>query len=610
MDRGRDVEGSRSNADAVERVVDVGGASDRGLDAAARQIAALARRTPDDLPSNTTVARETLVEELAALVGELTAAHDQLRRQAVELHDARALLDSERDRFRELFEVAPEGHIITDTAGSIREANRSAAALLNVPFDMLIGKPFAMFVDAEDRRSFRLRVYRARTHASEEGWSITLLPRDAEATRAFVAVSPLLDSHGTVTGLRWLVRDTSPRRLGAVWDRAPAAILRSAIDALSAHVAVVDADGTIVTVNRAWRDAALSAGLFERVATGANYLQLCAEASASGRLGADAARAAVARVLNGDAPRADALYSDSRADDPAPEHLESWFSLRVTRCDGPEPLMAVVTHEDITTERRAYSRERALLTERTARASAEAANSAKSEFLATLSHELRTPLNAIAGYAQLMEMGVRGPITPEQAEDLRRILRSEQHLLGLINELLNFARLERGEVAVVVSRVPLTNAAREVVELIEPQASARSLRVSVLCQGSDPALVALADPDKIRQILLNVLGNAVKFTPPGGSIRVICDGDEESVRVCVQDTGIGIPSEKQDAVFDPFVQVHRGSGSPSEGIGLGLAISRGLARALGGDLLLRSEPMKGSTFELSLPRAAQAAAVT
>jgi signal transduction histidine kinase len=272
--------------------------------------------------------------------------------------------------------------------------------------------------------------------------------------------------------------------------------------------------------------------------------------------------------------------------------------------------MAVVTHEDITTERRAYSRERALLTERTARASAEAANSAKSEFLATLSHELRTPLNAIAGYAQLMEMGVRGPITPEQAEDLRRILRSEQHLLGLINELLNFARLERGEVAVVVSRVPLTNAAREVVELIEPQASARSLRVDVLCQGSDPALVALADPDKVRQILLNVLGNAVKFTPPGGSIRVICDGDERSVRVCVQDTGIGIPSEKQDAVFDPFVQVHRGSGSPSEGIGLGLAISRGLARALGGDLLLRSEPMKGSTFELSLPRAAQTAAVT
>src|SRR6187431_2164653 len=129
METGRDVQGSRSNAEAGDRAVEIGGAGDRGLDEAARHIAALARRTPDDLPSNSTVARETLAAELAVLVTELKVAHEQLRQQAVDLRDARNLLESERERFRELFEVAPEGHIVTDTVGSIREANRSAAAL-------------------------------------------------------------------------------------------------------------------------------------------------------------------------------------------------------------------------------------------------------------------------------------------------------------------------------------------------------------------------------------------------------------------------------------------------------------------------------------------------
>ena len=563
------------------------------------------RRLPDDVPLRR---EQTNGEPDASRVDsdELAEAKRQLRRQAAELEHARLLLEAERERFRELFEVAPEGHIITDASGTIREANRGAGALLNIPVDYLLGKPLAVFIDPDDRRSFRVRVYRARAEGAEEAWAASLLPRGGDLLRVLLAASPLLDARGAVTGIRWLIRDVSNRRAALVWDRTPAAILRSAIDALSAHIAVVNADGTIITVNRAWRDAANPAGVFRAADAGSNYLDLCADALAQGHAGATAVQTAVLRVLQGSAPRADALYSDRcnpGADDRGNSGAQAlcWYSLRVTRCEGPEPAMVVVTHEDVTAERHAYEQETALLTERSARSAAEAANRAKTEFLTTLSHELRTPLNAIGGYAQLLEMGVRGPVTPQQAEDLRRILRSEQHLLGLINELLNFSRVERGDVPLVLAQVPIRDCIVDVLELIAPQASSKAIAVTVECGDDD--LAALADADKLRQILVNLLTNAVKFTSPGGSVCIDCGGDEARVKIMVRDTGVGIPHAKQAVVFDPFVQVHRGTGAPLEGVGLGLAISRGLARGMGGDLSVVSEPGTGSTFELTLPRA-------
>jgi PAS domain S-box-containing protein len=581
-----------------------------GRSPAAKTRAERPRRRADDVPVSREESRHEPVGPDTDVLEELAEARHQLRRQATELEHAHRLLEAERERFRELFEVAPEGHIVTDPSGTIREANRGAAALLNIPVDYLHGKPLAVFIDPEERRSFRIRLYRARVDSGEEAWPALLVPRGGDALRVLLAASPLLDVRGNVTGIRWLIRDVSNRRAALVWDRTPAVILRSAIDALSSHIAVVNADGTIVTVNRAWRDAPNPGGVFDSADAGSNYLELCTDAIANGRVGASAVHAAVLRVLQGDAPRGDALYSDRAAGptDREGRKPESWYSLRVTRCEGPEPAMAVVTHEDVTAERHAYEQETALLTERSARSAAEAANHAKSEFLTTLSHELRTPLNAIGGYAQLLEMGVRGPVTPQQAEDLRRILRSEQHLLGLINELLNFSRVERGDVPLVLAGVPIHACILDVLELIAPQANAKSIVVTVECR--DENLAALADAEKLRQILVNLLTNAVKFTSPGGAVCIDCTGDEERVKIRVHDTGIGIPRAKQSVVFDPFVQVHRGSGASLEGVGLGLAISRGLARGMGGDLTVTSEPGTGSTFELSLSRATGGGSLT
>ena len=299
--------------------------------------------------------------------------------------------------------------------------------------------------------------------------------------------------------------------------------------------------------------------------------------------------------------------------------IDTWFNLRfepVRDADGRVTAIlnfAVDVTEQVRArrevERLLADSERARADAEAARSEAEKANRAKSEFLATMSHELRTPLNAIGGYAELIEIGIHGPVTEAQRTALARIQQSQRHLLGLIAGVLDYSRVEAGAVTYQLARVPVAEAVAEAEALVAPQLRANGLGYA--WSGAPPGLAVRADREKLQQILLNLVGNAIKFTHGrdgvAGRIEVACaaapGGDAGRVAIHVRDTGDGIAPEQLARVFEPFVQADQRLTRRHGGVGLGLAISRDLARGMGGDLTAASTPGEGSTFTLTLPAA-------
>ena len=321
--------------------------------------------------------------------------------------------------------------------------------------------------------------------------------------------------------------------------------------------------------------------------------------------------------LTHDAPALGRVYDvfAYRVDDPAQRHVAVLFT-DVTAAHG-----AARERERLLAES-----ERARAEAEAARSAAEAAARAKAEFLATMSHEIRTPINAIVGYTQLLELGIPDPATPAQQQQLTRVTASAQHLLGLVNDVLDVAKIDAGELRVAREHAATGPAVAAALALVRPLSGERGVRLVGGRAGDpghpdDPAGVPyVGDEARVRQILVNLLSNAVKFTPAGGTVAVAVgtageaplavrvEGAGPWAYVRVADTGVGIPPAQQAAVFEPFVQVEAGHTRAVGGTGLGLTISRRLARLMGGDLTLESAPGVGSTFTLWLPATGIAAA--
>ncbi|MEX0891359.1 MAG: ATP-binding protein [Gemmatimonadota bacterium] len=265
--------------------------------------------------------------------------------------------------------------------------------------------------------------------------------------------------------------------------------------------------------------------------------------------------------------------------------------LNARRLDHLQLILLVIV--DITDRKRAEEALRAAK-----EAAEEASGLAKSQFLATMSHELRTPLTGVIGRADLLETELLGPTTEKQKESLSQIRRNAWHLVGIIDEILSYARSEPGKTEVQRERVPVTQVVRDVVEMLEPvwDRNEVALRLTV----PDEPVFVVTDRGKLTQIVANLVGNALKFS--GAPVHIRLSVDEDRMQVSVEDTGAGIPPDRQEEIFEPFTQLDGSATREKGGTGLGLAIARRHARLLGGDIELESAVGEGSTFFLRLPR--------
>ncbi|MFN2637726.1 MAG: PAS domain S-box protein [Gemmatimonadaceae bacterium] len=476
-----------------------------------------------------------------------------------------------------IFALDPDGYILSWNPGAERFKGYTA--------DEIIGKHFSVFYPREKIEEgfpqFELKEAARVGRFEDEGWRIR---KDGSRFWANVVITALRDPAGHLVGYAKVTRDLSERRRAEEALRESEERFRLLVQNVRDYaIFMLDTTGHISTWN---------AGA-ERIKGYKDY-EIIGKHFSIFYTPQDLADGKPAREL--EIATRTGVYEEEgwrlRKDG-----TQFWANVVITAIRRPDGSLAgfgKVTRD--LTERRA-AQERAIEAARKAAVSEEA-NRTKSAFLAAMSHELRTPLNAIGGYTDLLAMGLRGAVTQEQRDDLQRIKRSQQHLLGIINDILNFSRIEAGQSTYDYSAVPLSAVIETVGHMIEPQAAGKGLTLDI--HGCPPSVIAWADKAKVEQILLNLLSNAVKFTHQG-RVTLECDAhDSHKVSIAVADTGVGIPADQLERIFEPFVQVGRSLTTSQEGTGLGLAISRDLARGMGGDILVTSELKKGSRFRLIL----------
>jgi PAS domain S-box-containing protein len=520
-----------------------------------------------------------------------------------ELH--RLLVESVQDYA--IFALDPNGYILSWNAGAERFKGYKA--------NEIIGKHFSIFYPQEkiDEKfpDKELEVAARVGRFEDEGWR---LRKDGTRFWANVVITALRDDNGILLGYAKVTRDLSERRVAEEALRESEERFRLMVENVRDYaIFMLDTDGNVATWNQG---AERIHGYKAPEIIGKHFSQFLPDEDYKTDKAAQELEIAVA---TGKYEEEGWRLRKNRS--------KFWANVVITPIRGAKGQLrgfAKVTRdlsERRVLEERALADARRVASEETARRIAEerqrelavlaerlrvqaseleAANLTKAQFLASMSHELRTPLNAIGGYVDLLIMGVRGELNAEQVQDLERVRRSQQHLLGVITDILNFSRVEAGQLTYDISRISLREIVDHVTQMVEPQATSKGLEIAAA--ECPPELEALADRSKVEQILLNLMSNAVKFTQPGGSVSLQCRADGNRALLSVSDTGSGIPEDQQVKIFEPFVQVGRSLTSVTEGTGLGLAISRDLAQAMGGDIEVESTPGEGSTFTLWLPR--------
>ena len=475
-----------------------------------------------------------------------------------------------------------------DTHGTVLSWSAGAQQLKGYTANEIIGKNFSTFYPPEDiargKPAWELKCAVTDGRVEDEGWRIR---KDGSLFWANVVITALRDEQGELVGFAKVTRDLTERRKAEDILRQSEEKFRTIVQSVRDYaILMLDTKGCIASWN-------LGA---ERI-KGYNADEIIGRHFSVFYPEPDLVSGKPAREL-------EVAAREGRFEDEnwrvRKDGTFFWANVIITALhNSHNELIGYVKVTRDLTDRRA-AEQRAIGDARRI-AEVESSNRAKTEFLAAMSHELRTPLNAIGGYAELMEMGVSGTITEQQREYLERIRGSQQHLLGIINDLLNYSRIESGQVTYELDDVKLGNVVESVVDMMSAQAKLKKIEIE--CAPCPEGTIARADRLKVEQIVLNLLSNAVKFEAPGGKVTAACGHSGDRVFIQVTDTGPGIPEDKHQAIFEPFVQLGRTLSSAHEGTGLGLAISRDLARAMHGDVTVESTPGQGATFRLSLPKA-------
>jgi len=418
-----------------------------------------------------------------------------------------------------------------------------------------------------------------------------------------LSINPVFDDNkqlvhfvGIQTDVTDRVRAEEALRRSESELRALAETHAATLDSLPAHVALLDADGIIVSVNRMWRDAAGSADVDDLAGLGRNYFDSVEDPDGMFADEAPAVSAGLRAVLAGDSPMFAREYLRIVAREPR------WFKFVATPVSKTEPRGVVVMHFDITDRIMA---EEAL---RAAKEQAEFANRSKSEFLANVSHELRTPLNAIIGFSEVMQREMFGPLGKLQYKEYAKDIHdSGVHLLKIINDILDLSKIEAGKFELHKEKLLVSDVIRSCLRLVSDRANAGKLTLRTEVPGDLPPLIA--DSRAIKQILINLLSNAVKFTPPGGEVRVTAARDVNGdFLLKVIDTGIGIAEKDIAKAMAAFGQVDGALNRKYAGTGLGLPLVRLLAELHNGSLQLESLLNHGTTVTIRLPQPREAMA--